>query len=178
MPISDGTDAPGPDGIIREPLIEPHFKPQSVSMKTNPRFVPTAYIDNDSDPNFPAHTVLGVKLIPRSGLPKAAILVKNDGSTSDASVRIASVPIAKIVNKVQAVQVANLQGGSYGMQPRDVGKIVLKETYDMGNPTQATVVTNGEINPTLHNVPLWALKKAGGDVDSGINRYKERRNLS
>ena len=161
LPVSDGADLPGADGIVREPLIEPHFRPQSVYMATNPRFVPTVYTTSDSDPMFSSRTVLGIKLIPRSGRADATIELKKDGRTNDASVRIAAVPIAPIV-KPQQVQVAKLEGGEFGAKPLGVCKIVLREKYDLGNGVTSTVVTNGNVNtkvdPRVRQIPLWALK--------------------
>jgi hypothetical protein len=51
---------------------------------------------------------------------------------------------------------------------RGVCKLKLHETYVVDDKgTRVTVTTDGEpsTNPRVRKLPLWALKKASGDVD-------------
>ena len=169
LPISDGTDAPDSHGNIREPLIPAGgYTGGGVRMTTNHRFVPTLYTAADSNKK----TVLGVKLIPRSGDPSATITLTNDGRTTDASVRLAECPIAPIVDSSKGVQVATVDANGIGTgksarQPRGICKIVLKEVYLMDDGSEKTITTDGSV--IAAGVPLWVLKRAGGDVDLNGN---------
>ncbi|KAN0099971.1 hypothetical protein V8E51_013746 [Hyaloscypha variabilis] len=114
---------------------------------------------------------LGIKLIPRSAQPDAAILVTNNQQTDDASVRLTECAIAKVVNKSQ-VQVAGIDASgnetsSSQPQVRGVCKITLTEVYVMGDGTRQKAVTDGELRtgPGQHGVPLLAFKRDGGDMD-------------
>jgi hypothetical protein len=147
-------------------------------MTSNQRFVPTLYHSPDS--NFPGKTILGVKLIPRSSDPVAvgsvtstssvaSIALRNDGRTADASVRLSDCLLAPVVDKTQKVSVAN-GTGSPAAEPRGICKIVLKETYITTVDNKLfldTIVTDGNI--VQPGVPLWVLKKSGGDVDLNGN---------
>lgn len=132
-------------------------------MTSNHRFVPTLYTAADTNDK----TVLGIKLIPRSGDPGATITLKSDGRTADASVRLAECSIAPIVDKSKGVQVAQVDARGNATvptrQPRGVCKLLLKEVYLMGDGSKRTIVTDGDVG--LFGIPLWALKRAGGDVD-------------
>ena len=111
--------------------------------------------------------MLGIKLIPRSGDPGATITLKNNGKTTDASVRLAECPIAAIVDKSKGVQVAQVDARGNGALPtrqaRGICKIVMKEVYLMSDGSKKTMVTDGDVG--WFGIPLWVLKRAGGDVD-------------
>lgn len=139
-------------------------------MTSNHRFVPTLYTAIDRSKK----TVLGIKLIPRSGEHSATIALTNDGRSSDASVRLAECPVAPIVDKSKSVPVAQVgtdgKGtGTSARQPRGICKIVLKEVYLLDNGTTATITTDGNTVLAGPGVPLWVLKRAGGDVDLNGN---------
>lgn len=131
-------------------------------MTSNHRFVPTLYTAADSD----GKTVLGIKLIPRSGTPSATIALVNDGKTVDASVRLTECPIAPIVDKSKGVQVAQLDAQGHKTvairQARGICKIVLKEVYLLGDGKKKVITTDGVTG--WAGIPLWTLKRAGGDT--------------
>ena len=138
-------------------------------MTQNLRFVPTLYTADD--PSFPDKSVLGVKLIPRSGQQDATITLTNDGRTTEASVRLSECPVVQIVDKSKGVLVAqtDAQGNGTGKsarEPRGICKILLKEVYVMSDGSRRTMKTDGEIRTGNDaGLPLWVLKRAGGDVD-------------
>ncbi|KAH0562327.1 hypothetical protein GP486_002981 [Trichoglossum hirsutum] len=169
LPISDGIDAPDSRGNIREPFIDKGgYNGPGVRMAGNLRFVPTLYTADD--PTHTGKTVLGIKLIPRSGEQDATIVLANDGRTTEASVRLAECPIAKIVDKTKGVQVAqaNADGRGTGTsrEARGVCKILLKEVYVMSDGSRRTIKTDGEVRTGGDaGIPLWTLKREGGDLD-------------
>ncbi|KAG4435923.1 hypothetical protein IFR05_008580 [Cadophora sp. M221] len=172
MPISpDDKDLPDNKNITREPLIPMGgYTGPGARMVRNQRFVPTLYNSTDAS----GKPVLGIKLIPRSGRPDATIELRNDKKTSEASIRLAEVPIARIANP-QLKNIAQIDDKGNGLnkvilQPRGVVKIVLRETYLMADGSKVTWVTDGEPKKARPGeksapVPLLALKKAGGDKD-------------
>ena len=163
MPVSDAKDAANP-GNIREPLIPAGgYTGSGVRMTSNHRFVPTLYTNTDSN----GKPILGIKLIPRSGDPSATITLQNDGRTTEASVRLSECPIAPILDKSKGVQVAQVdaKGNGTGVSAREargICKLLLKEVYltDGGLKTITTDGVTGRLG-----VPLWALKRVGGDLD-------------
>lgn len=171
LPISDGTDAKDKAGNIREPLIEAGgYSGGGVRMTSNHRFVPTLYTSTDRFDK----TVLGIRLIPRSGDPTATLALLGDDRTSDASVRLSECPIAAIVDSSKGVQVAQVDSTGKGTstsarEPRGICKILLREVYLLDTGNKTTVTTDGSIALTGSGVPLWVLKRAGGDVDLNGN---------
>ena len=168
MPISDGSDL-DQNGVHREPLFEKGFLPPSCRMTNNQRFVPTVY--TSPDPKFPSRSVLGIKLIPRSAQLDATIVVTNNQQTDDASVRLTECAIAKIVNKSQ-VQVAGMDAsgngtGSHSHKLRRLQNHVDRGVCDGWTGRDRSAVTDGELRtgPGQHGIPLWALKRDGGDAD-------------
>lgn len=137
-------------------------------MASNQRFVPTLYNTADTA----GYPIFGIKLIPRSGDPDATITLANDGRTTEASIRLAEVPIAKTVRpwSVAIAQVDPNTGkgtGNTKFEKRGLVKLTLKETYSVGNGRNVTIITNGNSAPGDRNtpVPLQCVKKEGGDVD-------------
>ncbi|KAH7356949.1 hypothetical protein BKA65DRAFT_218378 [Rhexocercosporidium sp. MPI-PUGE-AT-0058] len=172
MPISpDDKDLPDNKNFTREPLIPMGgYTGPGARMIRNQRFVPTLYNSTDAA----GKPVLGIKLIPRSGRPDATIELRNDKKTSEASVRLAEVPIARIANP-QLKNIAQIDDKGNGLnkvllQPRGIVKMVLRETYLIADGSKVTWVTDGEPRKARPGeksapVPLLALKKAGGDKD-------------
>ncbi|KAK0100918.1 hypothetical protein ONS95_007360 [Cadophora gregata] len=172
MPISpDDKDLPDNKNITREPLIPMGgYTGPGARMVRNQRFVPTLYNSTDAA----GKPILGVKLIPRSGRPDATIELRNDQKTTDASIRLAELPIARIA-KPQLKNIAQIDDKGNGLnkvilQPRGVVKLVLRETYVMADGSKVTWVTDGEPRKARPGekgapVPLLVLKKAEGDTD-------------
>lgn len=129
MPISPDDKDLAVNNKVREPLLPMGgYKGPGVRMVRNQRFVPTLYYSKDSG----GGPVLGIKLIPRSGEKDATLVLKNDGATADASVRLAEVPIAPI-RLSQNVNVAQIDANGKGLnkvaiEGRGIVKLVLRET--------------------------------------------------
>lgn len=171
MPISpDDKDLPNSHGIVREPLFKMGgYKGPGARMVGNQRFVPTLYNSTDAG----GGPVLGIKLIPRSGRQDATIQLLNDSRTSEASVRLAEVDLAPIRQSLN-VAVAQIDASGKGLnqvknEGRGIVKLVLRETYIMGDGTSSTVVTDGEVQPAQRGrqpeLALVCVKKVGGDKD-------------
>lgn len=170
MPVETATTAT--DRNAPEPLLPiGGYRGPGARMAGNQRFVPTLYNTTDRV----GYPWFGIKLIPRSGDPDATITLSNDGKTSDGSVRLAEVPIAKIVRPwlLPIAQVDPKTGKGTGgtkLEKRGLVKLTLKERYQVGdaeNVRYVTMITSGDSTPGDRDtpVPLQCVKMEGGDVD-------------
>ena len=111
IPVEDGSDTRNPgDNLWREPLlVGGNYAGRGVHMTSNQRFVPTLSSGVSSDDG---KECLRITLVPRSGQTEGTMTLRDDRASAEASVRLAEVRLAGIVDSRTRVLIARLGGPS------------------------------------------------------------------
>ncbi|KAH8882539.1 hypothetical protein GQ53DRAFT_847524 [Thozetella sp. PMI_491] len=111
VPVSDGAgDKPDARGYVREPLLmDNNYAGSGARMCSNQRFVPELYrgvaspIGSDQ---WDGKRILGIRLVPRSGLATGNLPLAADARAHEASVRLGDARLAPIADTKATVRVA------------------------------------------------------------------------
>lgn len=142
-----------------EPLLDStDWSAVGVSMCSNQRFVPTLYSGSASSVNDPSslwdsRQVLGITLVPRSGLTTGALELLDDNKATEASVRLSQPRVLPRINLTTQVQVAQVKPPINKPEFKSRSLIRMTERYgdDKHDEYQVSWCT--------------VLKRAGGDKD-------------
>jgi hypothetical protein len=120
-----------------EPLLDStDYSNVGIAMCSNSRFVPTLFSGTASttgDPSWDGRPILGITLVPRSGLPSGAMALLDDGKAMEASVRLSEARVLDIINPKGAALVAHFDG-SQPTNPTEVrGRSMIRMTERYGD---------------------------------------------
>jgi hypothetical protein len=136
IPVEDPSDTHNPsDNMWREPLlVGGDYSGKGVQMTGNDRFVPTlSSADHSSDDG---KACLRVTLIPRTGEAQGTVLLKDDSASAEASVRLAEVRLAQIVDTRTRVLLVKQKGKPAVSTPAGRCFVKMTEVYASGQPDQ------------------------------------------
>ncbi len=137
IPVEDVSDTRSPsDNMWREPLlVGGDYAGKGVQMTGNDRFVPT--LSSGAGSTDDGKASLRITLIPRTGEAQGTMLLKDDRSSAEASVRLAEVRLAPIVDTRTRVLIANKQAGQPAVSTA-AGRCFVKmtEVYTGGRQNQ------------------------------------------
>jgi hypothetical protein len=112
IPVSEASGGKDSDGHIREPLLDGgDYSGAGVSMCSNQRFVPTLFSGVASrigSKKWDQRPILGIKLVPKSGLETGTMALVADDKAMEASVRLGDANVVPIVDKKTTALVARL----------------------------------------------------------------------
>lgn len=140
IPVEDTADTqPAGDNLWREPLlVGGNYAGRGVHMTSNARFVPTLESGASSDDG---RECVRITLVPRSGQQTGTMTLRDDRASAEASVRLADVRLAAIVDtRVRALiaQRGDSHGAGGGSVSTPVGRCFVKmtEVYASGQQDQ------------------------------------------
>lgn len=120
-----------------EPLLDStDYSNVGIAMVSNPRFVPTLYSGAASTIGLPlwdGRPVLGITLVPKSGLSSGVIALKQDGKTMEASVRLSEGRVLDIINQKAKVMVAHFDNGQVSNVAEKRGMSMIRMVERYGN---------------------------------------------
>jgi hypothetical protein len=167
IPVSDNGDKQDPrTGSIREPLLEAaDYAGASVSMCSNQRFVPDLYSGSASSVGsalWDGKAVLGITLIPKSGLQTGTMPLLPDGKAAEASVRLTEARIMPVVDTTTTAMIAkgtDPKTGRTVTQQLHRGLCLIRMTEHYGDDVadewswcMALKVDSGDKDPWEHKI--------------------------
>jgi hypothetical protein len=130
LPVVDATDTRPPSASFwREPLLEGgNYAGTKLAMAGNQRFVPT--LENSLHSTDDGQACVRVTLVPRSGKKDGTMQMSDWASSRQASVRLAEMRIAGIVDDSTTAKIATAApaGGPATISNRTVGRCFVKMT--------------------------------------------------
>jgi hypothetical protein len=141
IPVEDPSDTHNPaDNMWREPLlVSGDYSGKGVQMTGNDRFVPT--LSNTDHSSDDGKACLRITLIPRTGEAQGTVLLKDDSASAEASVRLAEVRLAQIVDFRTKVMIVRQKGHPPINTPAGRCFVKMTEVYASGQPPQVSWAT-------------------------------------